>query len=558
MKGRASRARLRTDDSSSEAAAYPWYGRWASTLVDNGYSLVTVLPGTKKPRHPRWHGACFKPTNDNYLAQHVKKFPGDSIGIGCGERVVAVDIDAADVELAYWLQLCAFEIMGPTSLIRVGQWPHRAFLYRPDGLINTKHAASVDILGRGSFLTAYGQHPGTKASYYWLDASPADTDVQDLPPVTPAQTVAFVEMVSRRAGKPFACPPMAANDNGRGAMPLVGPAATTLQGRIERDDAGVVVDGREAHMTLLAYREYSRGFNNPQELADRIWERFAVTADLIRLKSDGRKRWSRRDALSKAKEVIRKKPAATRKGAGREKHPVSHLHACRRPGYWDLRAKAEHQAEATRRVTAPSVLMVNQAMLKALQLTSGQVLATVEQLSVVTGLSKSTVKLARRLLTEAGLWITERGVYIPAPISLPRYTEGSEAEGTMAVRVQEEEDPLYRSSIPSGVSPLARWHAGTLDVGLAVPLSPEGSDDVACAPNPSIARGSEPLAKGCDQYRARACGRSPRRMTSNERIIRGNEACVREMRERDGLSRGGVVALWVEGVAAQARAAYRW
>jgi hypothetical protein len=69
-----------------EARKYPFFARHAATIVDNGYSIVAVLPGTKRPRFRKWQAACFMDTEALFLSRHFGKYPDDSIGIACGTK----------------------------------------------------------------------------------------------------------------------------------------------------------------------------------------------------------------------------------------------------------------------------------------------------------------------------------------------------------------------------------------------------------------------------------------------------------------------------------------
>jgi hypothetical protein len=59
---------------------------------------------------------------------------------------------------------------------------------------------------------------------------------------------------------------------------------------------------------------------------------------------------------------------------------------------------------------------VNQMMLDAISAETGQCVATVTELAERTGLAVITIKQARQRLVGLGLWIAERGVYVPMPL----------------------------------------------------------------------------------------------------------------------------------------------
>src|SRR5215469_6978983 len=159
------------------------FGFHAEPVVANGYSIVPFLPRTKKPRYRRWTAACYKHTDLDFLYRHASKFPDDSVAIACGTKVIAVDIDIDDPAQADQIHQIARETLADTPLVRFGRAPRRALLYRPLEMISTKRVGNVEVLGAGSAVVAFGIHPQTGASYRWLDATPADTPVEDIPAV---------------------------------------------------------------------------------------------------------------------------------------------------------------------------------------------------------------------------------------------------------------------------------------------------------------------------------------------------------------------------------------
>src|SRR5207247_1706905 len=82
------------------------------------------------------------------------------------------------------------KILGETTLVRVGQFPKRILVYRPEPVyrpeegIDTKRLGGIDILGRGSQFVSFGIHPGVGRPYYWLGDDPTNTLVESLVVVT--------------------------------------------------------------------------------------------------------------------------------------------------------------------------------------------------------------------------------------------------------------------------------------------------------------------------------------------------------------------------------------
>jgi hypothetical protein len=377
----------------------PYFKQYAATIVDNGYSVIAVLPNSKKPRYRKWQTACFKDTEQRFLAHHESSYPADSVGIACGSKVVAVDIDADDREMASELHKIAREELGDTPLVRFGRFPRRALLYRPIGRIDTQRFAKLDVIGNGGFLVAFGNHEITGQPYYWIDGDPLDTPCEQLPEVTAAAVHRFVMRASALLGHVIRSSAQAPAANSH----------VSWRGCIDIDDNGLFIDGREQVLTRLTFDAWDSGCRNPADLAGRVWAKFSSCSDISRPKSsNSSKRWSYSDALVKAKAICRKQPSGRKRWRGR--HPASHLNSYRQSGHWTAAQKAEHQAEAARRTITPAFLVVNRAMLAAIPLEAGQCVVTVKAIAELTGLAISTVKAARRKLIELGLWISERSV----------------------------------------------------------------------------------------------------------------------------------------------------
>jgi len=399
----------------AEKSDHEWFGRNAETIVDNGYSVVPVRPGTKEPRWPKWQTGCFKDTDLQFLTWQVSNFPADSIGLACGTKIIAIDIDETDPEKAEQLHQIAREELGDTPLIRIGEFPKRLLVYRAPERIDTVRSGKIEVLGCGSKFVAFGIHPVTGKPYYWPENNPTDTNLQSLPAVDRRGIQRFLQRVwpARQGDMHLATVP--ANDNDPGSRPRK-PALTKaeragLEAGIVRDASNRVVDGREKYLTLLIYEEYQKGVASAQAIARDAWMRFATTADLARPKGSSRRsHYSHRDAMAKARFIIRKAPQLRR--AVRGHHPARYLHSFRRPQYWTDDRKRLHHTEAARLGLSASRLVVNRAMLDAVSHESGQCEATVGKLQVATGLSISAIKSARADLIEKGLWIAQRGVYV--------------------------------------------------------------------------------------------------------------------------------------------------
>ena len=109
--------------------------RFGPRLVANGYPVLPIMPGTKKPGrfrgnvwsdYPDWTRHAERPTTEHELGVW-STWPDAGVGIACGP-VVAVDIDITDAELALELERLARARLGDTPALRIGRAPKRLLL----------------------------------------------------------------------------------------------------------------------------------------------------------------------------------------------------------------------------------------------------------------------------------------------------------------------------------------------------------------------------------------------------------------------------------------------
>lgn len=421
-----------------------FYRAYAPKLVDNGYSVVSVLPGTKKPRHPEWHAACFKPTDPDFLERAVDRHPSDSVGIACG-TVIGVDIDMTDEVRAHELQQVVEGIFGPSDLIRVGEWPKRLIVYRTkDKIDKARLPCNIDMLGRGAQFVAFGKHPQTHRPYSWIGCDPIHTPLDRLPLITAVD----VGRLARTLGAPSKVGTPANDNTPTSGRPKPLGASKLLQA-VVRDQSGRVIDGREAFLSYLIWNEYFTGIA-VSLLADRAWRRFCDEADLTRPKGSGKRCWTRKDALAKAKAICKKDPKKS--GYRPKPETPAAVFDLLAPSFWDDSQKRRSIARVTDWFPAPSVRAVHAAMLGAVDFETGRCRVNVRELVAKTGMSRTSVTNARKELIAAGFWFSSRGVYVPIsdePAS--RKQDGPDSRGEDGKRVQVDLDSLYRSLQPSSV-----------------------------------------------------------------------------------------------------------
>jgi hypothetical protein len=177
-----------------------YMARLGGRLIDNGYPVLPIMPGTKKPGqfrrgawrdYPGWtkHGA--RPTSEHELIVW-SGWPDAGIGIPTG-TVIGVDIDVRDAELASRLEQLARTALSDTPAVRFGMPPKRLLVYRTNEPISGMKAHPIEVLGLGQQFVAFADHPDTRRPYEWPQESPADLAAENLPLVDEAMIRVFLD-----------------------------------------------------------------------------------------------------------------------------------------------------------------------------------------------------------------------------------------------------------------------------------------------------------------------------------------------------------------------------
>ena len=179
----------------------PYMARFGARLVTNGYAILPIGPGTKKPGqlkrgawadYPEWNRHAERATTDVEIATW-SAWPDCGIGI-VGGAVAAVDIDIVDSpDLALQIEQLARDRLGDTPALRIGKAPKRMLIYRTaEPFRGIKHHP-LEVLCLGQQFLAYATHPDTGAPYAWPDEGLADLDISDLPEITADAAAAFLD-----------------------------------------------------------------------------------------------------------------------------------------------------------------------------------------------------------------------------------------------------------------------------------------------------------------------------------------------------------------------------
>lgn len=277
-----------------EGAGNITFANAAEQLLDNGYEPIPIKPGQKAPALSRWTSVVI---DEAAIETWCMSYRSCGVGLRTG-RLVGVDIDILDPDRAHAAQVLAFHRFGET-LVRVGCWPKRLLLYRTETPFTKMKAGQLEILGLGQQFVAFGLHPGTGKPYSWpLGETPLEVPLSDLPLIDRTAAAAFLAEIGPANHQP----------NTSGGAGRRRKAASS--GDPVRDAQGRVTDGRDAWLSQIAFHAVqdvleAGGVPDVDQLAAQVWQRFAGSTDLARLKQDGARPYTVWDAARKVQDKLR-------------------------------------------------------------------------------------------------------------------------------------------------------------------------------------------------------------------------------------------------------------
>ena len=126
---------------------------YGAKLIDAGYHIIPIMPGTKKPG--RYDGSQWNdlPRWTTVVSQrsHIEiweKWPDAGIGIITG-KVVAIDVDVLDSSVAIAVGNVIQEKLGKTDFVRIGKSPKALYLYRTDEPFSKISLHPIEVHGLG-------------------------------------------------------------------------------------------------------------------------------------------------------------------------------------------------------------------------------------------------------------------------------------------------------------------------------------------------------------------------------------------------------------------------
>lgn len=186
-------------------AARRYMEEFGVRIAENGYEVIPIIPGEKRPAGKRWQKFDGSPEGvQDYLADGK----GDH-GVGIKSRYApGVDIDILDSAINDEVQEIVREIAGESPLRRIGKAPKVLWVYQQDEdgafpkvdsgvwLDSQGRESKVEILADGQQFVAAHIHPDTGKPYQWLDGkSVLNVPRADLPILTHEQAKEIKERV---------------------------------------------------------------------------------------------------------------------------------------------------------------------------------------------------------------------------------------------------------------------------------------------------------------------------------------------------------------------------
>lgn len=277
-----------------EGAGHFVFANAAEQLFENGYEPIPIKPGQKVPALSRWTSVAI---DEAAISAWRTAHASCGIGLRTG-RLVGIDIDILDPDLAHQAQALAFERLGET-LVRVGRWPKRLLLYRTPTPFAKMKSGQVEILGLGQQFVAFGIHPGSGAPYSWpLGETPLEVPLTDLPVIDPSAAAAFLAEIG------------SAEDGSTPRARVTRRTAAAGTGEPVRDAEGRVTDGRDAWLSQIAFHAVHDALDagvipDAELIATLVWNRFTGSTDLSRPKQDGSWSYAFPDAIRKVQDKLR-------------------------------------------------------------------------------------------------------------------------------------------------------------------------------------------------------------------------------------------------------------
>lgn len=160
-----------------------YLGKYGPLALANGYEIIPIKPGTKRPPFDDWEEIRATPQKLQRWLDHGR----ESNGVGIlARKTPLVDIDCRNPAIVEKMISFTEKLLGDT-LQRVGQAPKTGLVYaaaKPFKKVNSRTfidpenpvdesgktiGQKLEVLGDGQQFVAYAIHPDTGEPYRWLD-----------------------------------------------------------------------------------------------------------------------------------------------------------------------------------------------------------------------------------------------------------------------------------------------------------------------------------------------------------------------------------------------------
>jgi RecA-family ATPase len=166
-------------------------------LREAGYLPIPAIG--KAPPIPGWQNTA---ASEDEIDRWFGEYP-EALNTGIITRTApAVDFDVYDPDIADELENLLWDMIGSRGMVRFGQPPKRAVLFRTDvpfGKISTPVFTSpnqqrhrVEVLCDGQQIVVSGTHPGTGKPYSWHGGVPGEVALADLHELTKSMAEEFI------------------------------------------------------------------------------------------------------------------------------------------------------------------------------------------------------------------------------------------------------------------------------------------------------------------------------------------------------------------------------
>ena len=159
-------------------AARRYMEEFGVRIAENGYEVIPIIPGEKRPAGEKWQKFDGSPEG---VEDHIADGKG-GYGVGIKSRYApSVDMDILDETVLDEIKDIVREVVGESVLKRIGFAPKELWVYRAEEgetwpkvdtgiwLDQQGRTSKVEILADGQQFVAAHIHPDTGKPYQWLD-----------------------------------------------------------------------------------------------------------------------------------------------------------------------------------------------------------------------------------------------------------------------------------------------------------------------------------------------------------------------------------------------------